>query len=381
MDSKKSPKWSLDITTIDAGEMCLQLSGTWKMRANLPDIDIIKKSLGKHTNISKLRIDTSALKTWDTGLLTFLRDLHRLCEAQHIDYNPEELPKGVQSLLLLAEEAPEKYRHLFSSHRISLFEKVGTETLKITAIIMGIIIFVGDISLSLYRLFLGKARFLISDLILFFQEAGVYALGIVTLINFLVGLILAYIGAVQLSQFGAQIYIANLVSIGVIREMAPIMTAIIMAGRTGAAYAAQLGTMQVNEEIDALRTLAIRPMDFLVLPRTLALVLMLPLLCLYGDLVGIMGGGIIGVFVLKLSILRYSVQTLSSISIADVFLGITKSAVFGILIAVASCHRGMKCGRSAEAVGKATTSAVVTSLVLIISADALFAVFTNALGI
>ena len=155
--------------------------------------------------------------------------------------------------------------------------------------------FLGETSLAFIRLFTGKARFRRVDLVLFIQECGAQALPIVSLISVLVGLILAFVGAVQLRLFGAQIYVADLVGIGMTREMGAMMSAIIMAGRTGAAYAAQLGTMQVNEEIDALETLGLSPVEFLVLPRTLALILMMPLLCLYADFMGILGGGFIGV--------------------------------------------------------------------------------------
>ncbi|MFO0981414.1 MAG: ABC transporter permease [Planctomycetota bacterium] len=197
----------------------------------------------------------------------------------------------------------------------------------------------------------------------------------------LVGLILAFVGAVQLEMFGAQIYVASLVGIAMVRVMAAVMTGIIIAGRTGAAFAAQLGTMQVNEEIDALRTMGFSPIEFLVLPRMLALSIMMPLLCLYADLMGVLGGLVVGVGMLHLSIEQYLNQTRASVHLADLVIGLVHGAVFGVLVALAGCLRGMQCGRSASAVGQAVTSAVVTSIVSIIVATAIITVACNVLGI
>jgi phospholipid/cholesterol/gamma-HCH transport system permease protein len=226
-----------------------------------------------------------------------------------------------------------------------------------------------------------RARFQSRDLWVLIQECGVQALPIVSLISVLVGLILAFVGAVQLQQFGAQIFVADLVAIAMTREMGAMMAAIIMAGRTGAAFAAQLGTMQVNEEIDALKTLGISPIDFLVLPRMTALILMLPLLTIYADVLGIIGGALVGVVMLDLPPILYWNQTVQAITLNDVLLGVGKSAVFGVLIALSGCLRGIQSGRSASAVGAAATSAVVTAIVLIVVFDGIFAVIANILGI
>jgi phospholipid/cholesterol/gamma-HCH transport system permease protein len=233
--------------------------------------------------------------------------------------------------------------------------------------------------LALGALARGRARFRMSDLLVVIQDCGPRALGIVSLISFLIGLILAFVGAVQLQQFGASIYVANLVAIAMTREIAGIMTAIVMAGRTGAAFAAQLGTMNTNQEIDALSTMGISPMEFLVLPRMLALILMMPLLTIYADLVGILGGAVVGMGMLGLGSVEYFEQTRGAVSLASFFIGVSKSVVFGILVALVGCLRGMQSGRSAAAVGLAATSAVVTSIVLIIVIDGIFAVVLNVL--
>ncbi len=204
---------------------------------------------------------------------------------------------------------------------------------------------------------------------------------IVTLVSVLVGIILAFVGASQLRIFGAEIFVANLVGLGMAREMGAMMTAIIMAGRSGAAYAAQLGTMQVNEEIDAFKTLGISPIEFLVFPRLLALIITMPLLCIYADFMGILGGAIVCATMLDISFYQYFQQIQSFVPPIHFMVGIAKAVIFGVLVATAGCFRGLQCGRSASAVGFATTSAVVTSIVLIIVADAVITIGCQMIGI
>jgi phospholipid/cholesterol/gamma-HCH transport system permease protein len=235
--------------------------------------------------------------------------------------------------------------------------------------------------LTSIRLARRKARYRASDLWLLIQQCGVEALPIVTLISFLVGVILAFVGAIQLKQFGAQIYVANLVGVAMTREMGALMTAILMAGRTGAAFAAELGTMKVTQELDAFTTAGFSVFEFLVLPRVLALVLMMPLLCLYADFVGILGGTAIGVGMLDLSPRVYLEQTIQAVRLVDTAGGVFKASVYGGLIALAGCLRGLQAGSSASAVGRAATSAVVTGMVAIIVACGLFAFLFYILGI
>jgi phospholipid/cholesterol/gamma-HCH transport system permease protein len=234
---------------------------------------------------------------------------------------------------------------------------------------------------SFGRLLRGAAAFQGADLNVAMQEAGAEALPIVSLISFLVGMIFAFVGARQLAQFGAGIYVANLVAVALVREMAPIMTGIIMAGRTGAAYAARLGTMKVNEEIDALTSMGISPMDFLVLPRVLALVVMMPLLTLYASLLGILGGAAVSLSMLDISLVQYAVQTQGSLTPGDIFSGLFKALIYGSLVALAGCQQGIACGGSALAVGEATTKAVVMGIVMIIVSAAVLTVIYINLGI
>jgi phospholipid/cholesterol/gamma-HCH transport system permease protein len=291
------------------------------------------------------------------------------------------LPAGVQRLLALAAAVPEQEEARRRGAPLPWLDGIGTAVLAGWQGAWDILGFIGDTVLASLRLMRGKAYFRRVDLVLFLQQCGAQALGIVTLISFLVGLILAFIGAVQLRKFGAQIYVADLVGLAVTREMGAMMTGVILAGRTGAAFAAQLGTMQVNEEIDAYTTLGISPMEFLVLPRMLALVLMMPLLCVYADLLGILGGVVVATGLLDISLVEYVNETRAAVSLTDIGLGVVKSGLFGVLIALAGCLRGMQCGRSASAVGDAATSAVVTGIVFIIASDGLLAVLTEAIGI
>jgi len=359
----------------------VQLAGTWNIRDGLPDTTVVQKECETGSKIQRLTFDTQQVTAWDSSLLTFLVKLNEYCTDHSIESDPAGLPKGAISLLDLAFAVPAKkgiHREPLSP---SLLRQVGEATIATISSIPEVLAFLGESVLACFKLLIGKASYRRSDFVLTIQECGAQALPIVSLISLLMGLILAFVGAVQLRQFGAQLYVADLVGLAMTREMAAIMTGIILAGRTGAAFAAQLGTMTVNEEIDALRTFGISPMEFLVMPRMVALALMMPLLCVYADLMGILGGAIVGIGMLDLTPTQYFNRTMQVIGLDDIFLGVFKGAVFGILVALSGCLRGMQCGRSSAAVGLAATSAVVTAIVLIIVTDAIFAVVTNIVGI
>ena len=360
--------------------LLVRLSGSWRMQDTLPSLSDVERQIASGPRVRRVAFDTQGITAWDSGLVTFLLKILTQNTQNQIETDQAGLPEGVRRLLALATAVPEREGAARKAVRIPLLVRVGKGTIAAVEEAQGMVAFLGEALLTFLTFLRGKARFRRSDLFLVIQECGANALGIVTLISFLVGLILAFMGAVQLRQFAAEIYVANLVGLGMTREMAPIMTGIIMAGRTGAAFAAQLGTMQVNEEIDALKTLGLSPMEFLVLPRMLALVLMMPLLCLYADLVGILGG----LFVSQgfgISATEYVIQTMKAVHLHDFAVGLFKSAVFGVIVAISGCLRGMQCGRSAQAVGEATTSAVVMAIVLIIALDGIFAVISDAIGI
>jgi phospholipid/cholesterol/gamma-HCH transport system permease protein len=373
------PEFSVDPT--GAGTLTVSFSGSWTINDAIPDVASLQTKLQGQQGSETVAFRTQDLKDWDSGFLTFLTDLKDYCDRNQIAIDGSGLPEGVLRLLKLAYAVPEKAGARKEQISKTFFQKVGENTVEMGRSTGEFLSFLGDATLSFSRLLRGKATFPRADFMAILVDCGSSALPIVSLISLLVGLILAFVGAIQLEMFGAQIYVANLVGIATAREMGAMMTAIIMAGRTGAAFAAQLGTMQVNEEIDALRTFGVEPMDFLVLPRMLALILMMPILCLYADLLGLVGGGIVGVGMLDISMTQYIQQTISGLTPTDFLVGLVKSVVYGVIVALSGCLRGMQCGRSASAVGLAATSAVVMGIVLIILTDGLFAVVTNILGI
>ena len=361
--------------------LVVRLGGDWNIAHGPPSTEDLQKKIASTPHLANVALKGCGLGEWDSSLLTFLLMLKHLCSQRSIILSFEGLPKGAARLLDLASAVPEKEDARKKSGQAPFLSRVGEATLEGVKSASEMLAFLGEAFLALSKLFGGKARFRSCDLTLLIQECGARALPIVSLVSVLVGLILAFVGAVQLKLFGAQIYVADLVGIGMAREMGAMMTAIVMAGRTGAAFAAQLGTMEVNEEIDALKTLGISPMEFLVLPRMLALVLMLPLLCLYADLMGILGGGIIGVAMLNISPVQYFNETVSAVNLTQFAAGLIKAGVFGVLVALSGCLRGMQCGRSASAVGEAATSAVVTAIVSIIVSDALLTVIFDRIGV
>ncbi len=367
-------------TRQEGDALIVRLGGDWLIGApGAPEAGEVALAL-EQSAARRLSIEDGGIRRWDSALLLFLYQLQDDCHRRGVEFDCSALPSGVQRLLRLATAvAPSAQPH--ATAEPGILAQVGMSVLDLCGEAYAFIHFIGDTTLSALRFLKGKARYRPRDLWLLIQQCGPDALPIVTLISLLVGLILAYVGALQLAMFGAQIYVADLVAIGTVREMGAMMTAIIMAGRTGSAYAAQLGTMQVNEEIDALKTLGLSPMEFLVIPRMAALILMVPLLTLYADLVGIVGGGVASVALFDLTVLEYVHETQQALDMHDIFVGVFKAAVFGVLIATAGCLRGMQCKRSAQAVGEAATSAVVTAIVAIVISDALLTVLFTKLGI
>jgi phospholipid/cholesterol/gamma-HCH transport system permease protein len=372
--------WELQFNNPSAGTLQVSLAGHWRLQDRLPSLDDFERALGATPGVERVTFDTQGVATWDTGLVSFVMKILQRCQAQGIAVEREGLPHGVNRLIALALAVPEKKTGSTAAPP-SWLARLGEHTIALADGALAFVRFIGEATLAIGRFLRGKATFRWVDLFSVIEDCGPKALPIVTLISFLVGLILAFMGAVQLRTFGAQIYVADLVAIGTTREMGCLMTAIIMAGRTGAAFAAQLGTMRVNEEIDALVTMGIPPIDFLVLPRMLALIVMMPLLTLYADLLAILGGTFVGVTMLHLGAVQYLERTQEALTLTNFFLGVVKGSVFGVLVALSGCLRGMQCGRSAAAVGLATTSAVVTSIVLIVVVEGIFAVVLDALGI
>ena len=365
----------------DDTTLLVRFSGAWRLRGGLPSASLVDRELQSAAQVRGLAFDTKELISWDSSVLAFLVDLSELCRQRGINMDRAGLPAGVRRLLHLAEAVPEKKGARKEEAEISFLQRVGISAIGAGDSLGEMLKFLGEMSVTFVRLFRMKARFRPVDLFLLIQQCGAQALPIVTLISFLVGVILAFVGAVQLKQFGAQIYVADLVGIAIVHEMGAMMTGIIMAGRTGAAFAAQLGTMKVTQEIDAFTTLGLSPLEFLVLPRVIALVLMMPLLCLYADFVGVLGGATVAMGMLDLSWTTYIRETIHAVRLTDLFGGIFKSAVYGVLVALSGCLRGIQCGNSSSAVGDAATSAVVTGIVAIVAACGIFAVVFYVLGI
>lgn len=378
---EKSQGNGVDVGIGDDGALVLALSGRWRIGQGLASTSGVEEVLDRERRIRAVRVEDHGIEGWDSSLVSYLLKAGDLCAARNLEFDGGGLPAGVSRLLTLARAVPVKADAARGGGDDSLPARIGRSVLESWRGLDQAIAFLGEIVLALGRLMIGRARFRRVDFLQALQDAGAASLPIVTIVSLLIGLTVAFVGAIQLRQFGADIYVANLVGLAMTREMAALMTGIVLAGRIGAAYAAQLGTMQGNEEIDALSTIGISPIDFLVLPRVLALALMMPLLFVYSCFLGILGGYIVGTTMLGLSGTAYITQTENGVHMIHFWVGFSKSVVFGMLVAFAGALRGMQAGRSAQAVGMAATSAVVTSIVLIIVVDAIFAVMTNLLGI
>jgi phospholipid/cholesterol/gamma-HCH transport system permease protein len=360
--------------------LIIHLVGSWRMHHGLPSVGRVLHEVNQ-TKPGSIGFETSRLGAWDSGLLTFVARTTELGRSRNIPVALDGLPEGLVRLVELAEAVPEKKDARVKAQSAPLLQRVGTATINYAEGSEDFLAFLGSVVIAIGRMFKGQARFRKSDLMIEIQDAGVNALGIVALISFLVGTILAFMGAVQLQQFGAQIYVADLVAIGMVREMGAMMTAIIMAGRTGAAYAAALGTMKVTKEIDALTTMGISPMEFLVLPRVVALILMMPLLCVFANVFGVMGGAFVGVAMLKLALSTFMREAWNALTLGNLFGGLFKAMVYGVIVAISGCLRGFQSGSSSSAVGDAATRAVVTGIVWNVVACGIMAFLFNLLGI
>jgi phospholipid/cholesterol/gamma-HCH transport system permease protein len=363
------------------GALLIEFSGTWRIGRAMPSFAQVEEELSAAQPPRAVKLQARELPEWDSSLLIFVTRIEELARGHRVPVERSGLPPGLTRLLEMAEMVPERTDARPAAAPRSWLGRVGLAAVELGKGGADFLDFLGQLAVAMVNLARGRARFRAADLLEVIQQSGADALPIVSLISYLVGIILAFMGAVQLQQFGAAIYVADLVGIGIVREMGAMMTAIIMAGRTGAAFAARLGTMKVTQEIDAFSTMGISPMEFLVLPRVIALILMMPLLCLYSDLLGILGGATIGAGMLNISFSTYWRETIYAVSFGDLAGGLFKATVYGVLIAYAGCLRGFQCGNSSSAVGDAATAAVVTAIVMIVSACGLFALLFNILGI
>lgn len=358
--------------TKEDGEVLISLSGRWLL--SCPERQRVLRRwqslIRQASDIEVFRISCTEDIAWDTSLVIFIRNAIDGFESEKKKVHLGFLPEGLKTLLIISKERK-------TNQGKTELEDIADDLEKFTADIPNYFVkpieFIGAVIIASLELISGKSVMRFGDFIESARKCGASALPIVTLISFLTGLTMAFVGSVQLEKFNAKIYVADLVSLAMVREMGALMVGIIMAGRTGASFAAELGNMKLNEEIDSMRTFGISPISFLVLPRALALFLMTPLLTLYADIVGILGGLTVGTVVMNFSAVHYLEQTQSALThMWEVYSGVTKSLIFGLIIGLVGCYKGMNSGRDSAALGKSVTSAVVVSITFIIVADALF---------
>lgn len=378
--SEQMKQASLEVS-IEGSALLLSLSGDWLFESVRPAFSKVKEYYTASENpIKSICVDGAGLGKWDTALFIFARMCREFSMANDLGCTFEAFPEGVEKMVDLSFAVPEA-EEIPAKMRSSWSENVGRRTLRMYAGVVRYFDFIGLFCVDVFNFVMGRSQLRKRDFLGLLQATGPEALGIVSLLSFLMGLIVAFVGVVQLQQFGADIYVADLVGLAMTRELAAVMLGVIMAGRTGAAFAAQIGSMRVNEEVDALTCFGISSMQFLVLPRIFALILMMPLLCACADIISILGGMAVAVGISDVTALQYINQIEEAVSLSDLLGGIFKSVVFGIIIGVAGCYRGLNCGTDASAVGFAATSAVVTAITWIVIADAIFAVSFQILGI
>lgn len=353
----------------------VELAGEWRITDPRPSW----LKLVEQKKPSQVRLRAEAVERWDSSLLLFVFEIQQWCRTARIECDTATLPEKVRGLL----------GQLAASHRSSVphdrsrnfFGVVGVATMELSHKAQDFVQFFGECVLGAVRLVKRPDKFRWRDCLEEMQQCGAMALPIVSLIAFLVGVTLAYIGALVLRQYGGDIYVADLIGLAMVREMGAVMTGVVLAGRTGAAFAATLGNMKANEEIDALETLGISPVDFLVMPRLLALTVMMPLLALYANALGILGGMAVSAAVLDIPPAAYWIEMGTIVTLRDVSAGVIKGLSFGVIIGLSGCLRGLQADRSAAGVGRAATSAVVTAILLMVVADAVFAVLFNVIGL
>jgi phospholipid/cholesterol/gamma-HCH transport system permease protein len=350
----------------DNGAAVIELSGEWQLEAASPRFaDVLDLSSGTRA----VGFDAGALGAWDSSLLIFLLQARDQCETHDTRFDTSGLPDRITRLLELARAVPDRVAEP-DAPRSSRVERLGAAGLSLWDATMAAVSFTGEVTDGMIRLLLRRTRMRWREFWVVVQSNSSGAIGIVTLIALLVGVIVAFLGVVVLKRFGAGYYVSYLVGYGMLREMGALMTGIIMAGRTGAAFAAELGSMKITEEIDAYTTLGVSPVDHLVLPRMLGLFVMMPLLVIYADFIGIAGGMMVAVTMLDLSPTQFVGGLLSVVTLSDALLGVFKATIFGLIIGLSGCMKGMQTGSDAGAVGRSATHAVVMGITLIILANA-----------
>ncbi|MBW1743417.1 MAG: MlaE family lipid ABC transporter permease subunit [Deltaproteobacteria bacterium] len=362
------------------GEVTLRIQGQLDVSNSADLINRLNKWF-KDRQPREFTVDLGALTHLDDFGVLALVQTRRLVAEREATFHLKNLSDNVTEMLRffhfdsLAKKPP-----FAKKHRPGMLIRLGDGTIHVASEFRSLATFLGAVCLGLLHACRHPRSLRTDDTFLYMQKTGVDALPIIVLISFLVGLIMAFTAAVQLEQFGANIYVASLVSLMMTRELGPIMTAIIVAGRSGSAFAAEIGTMKVSEEVDALFTMGFDTVRFLAVPKIVATVLVVPLLTLFSDLFAILGGLVVGVFMLDLTVNSYVAQTIKTLTVFDVSFGLSKSVIFAFLIAWIGCFRGFQVKGGAASVGESTTSAVVSGIFLIILSDAIFSVILRYWG-
>lgn len=365
---------SYNLVSSPDGAVGIQLAGRIDHRLAGPLIKAIKAELINRPPI-KVTVDLNRTSYFDDFGVLVLVEIRKFLDARKIPFSLiQPPPKAGEVLALFNFDAADACRPIQPKPKDNLIVRLGTGFIHQLYHIRFLVSFLGSAALSLLHVLRHPSKLRLNDTLLLIQKTGVDAVPIVGMISFLLGLIMAFVSSIQLAQFGASIYVARLVALSMVSELGPIMTAIVVAGRSGSAFAAEIGTMRISDEVDALFTMGIPPALFLVVPRIVAAVIVVPVLTLFSDLFAILGGMIISVTLLDLTISTYINQTIVALDFFEFSWGLMKSMVFAALIAWIGCLRGFQVRGGAAEVGNAATSAVVSGIFLIILFDSIFAV-------
>ncbi len=362
------------LTERDGDGVCVRLAGAFTLATASRAWRELGAALRQHQS-GGVTLDLQAVRGFDTAGVALLAETRAACAANRRPCHVRNVPASAAGMLALLDmDALARPVAIEHHHRINIFARIGEWAYELAHGTRGVLVFVGDAFLALCYALRHPRSVRARDVLFYLERAGVDAVPIVALIQFLLGVTLALLGASQLRQFGANIYVADLVGIAMVQEIGPLMTAIIVAGRSGAAFAAEIGTMKVSEEVDALIAMGFNPQRVLVLPKILAVLIAMPCLLLLANLIGICGGAMISASFLDISFTAYFNQTYTALNVWLIAQGLIKSLVFAVLVAGIGCMRGLQVQSGAESVGRLTTSAVVSGIFMIIVANAVFTV-------
>ncbi|MEN6320011.1 MAG: ABC transporter permease [Syntrophaceae bacterium] len=371
--SVHNKEYSLRIEEGEPGHVVLFISGRIALD-DMKDFLIEAKNILDNHVFKKLDINLGGVSYLDSAGTLALFQLEEDYAGQSISVTYHDVTDEIKGILYLLNQKAHDVPPLVQRKTPNIFEQAGESTRRILDDFSRIMSFVGRLIIALINSLLNPRQVRWNDVLFYMKSAGADGLPIVGLISFLMGLIMAFMSSLQLRQFGANIFVASLVALAMVKELGPIMTAILVAGRSGSAFAAEIGTMIVNDEVNALKTMGFEPIRFLAVPKVLAMVVVVPLLTLYADVFAVLGGMAVGVVGLDLTAYTYILQTRNSIHVFDIVSSLVKSVVFALLIAGIGCQRGFQVTGGAESVGTSTTSAVVSAIFLIIVADSAFAI-------